>query len=220
MIHADTLRFLKQLKKNNNKPWFEENRDRYEAAKKNVLELAATFLQILTEKDIRYAELDPKKCLFRINRDIRFSKDKTPYKTHMGLYFNPGGKKDDGPGYYLHIGADELFFAAGIWMPPPEQLKAIRQEIDYNWKDFKKIIDQKTFKDLFGTMNTEEKLQRPPKGYEETNPAIEYLKLKSFTISGPVPELAEDQNAATRQLKKLSVTARPFLEFLRPAIDD
>src|SRR5215213_6455074 len=145
MIQKSTFQFLKDLKKNNNRPWFDKNKPRYEEAKKNIESLVEMFLAKFSAADKRLAKLSGKECVFRIYRDIRFSADKTPYKTHLGAGISPNGKKANEPGYYLHIEPGKAFLAGGIWMPPTDQLKMIRQEIVYNGKKIKKIISDKTF---------------------------------------------------------------------------
>src|SRR5690606_37986107 len=128
---AATIKFLKDLKKNNNKHWLDAHRKHYDAARKNFEE----FLQQLIDKhalqDPTIKEQVAKQCMFRINRDIRFSKDKTPYKTHFAASINMGGKKSVFGGYYVHVEPGGSFVGGGVWMPQPPELKKIRQEIDY-----------------------------------------------------------------------------------------
>jgi uncharacterized protein (TIGR02453 family) len=151
-------------------------------AKKNMESLIEAFLAKFSTVDKRYAKLSPKDCVFRIYRDIRFSPDKTPYKTHLGAGMSPGGKKMNEAGYYLHIEPGKAFLAGGMWMPPTDQLKMIRQEIVYNGKKFKKIIADKAFKKYYGELDDEYKLSRPPKGYDKTHPDIELLKYNSYIV--------------------------------------
>jgi uncharacterized protein (TIGR02453 family) len=186
MIHAQTIQFLEDLKANNNKPWFDANRKNYETAKQNFGEVIGQLIKGLGKFDngIEESNLQVKDCIFRINRDVRFSKDKSPYKTNFGAWFNGGGKKAHGAGYYFHIDANECFFAGGVWMPENAELKKIRDEIDYNFEEIKAIIDATPFRKYFPAgLDREAATVRPPKGYDENNPAIELLKLKSFTVS-------------------------------------
>ena len=143
MLRLSTLKFLKDLKKNNNKPWFDAHRKEYEAAKIDF----ATFIQAVIDK---HSKSDPtikstvaKDCMFRINRDVRFSKDKSPYKTNMGAYINRGGKKSVFAGYYFHCEPGQCFVGGGLWMPMPPELNKVRQEIDYNLDAFIKIMTSK-----------------------------------------------------------------------------
>lgn len=177
------LKFLKQLAKNNNKEWFDANRKTYEAAKtefegvlKAVVAKSETFDKELIGMDVR-------KSMFRINRDIRFSKDKSPYKLNMGATLNPGGKKEMGAGYYIHVQPGKSFLAGGCYMPPPEVLAAIRQEIDYNTKEFKSILNAKDFKTYFTELSDEgDKLKTAPKGYAKDHPELSLLQHKHFIV--------------------------------------
>src|SRR6185295_5339636 len=163
MIQKSTLDFLKQVKKNNNREWFEKNKEKYLAAKANVDEFVDDAIKAFTSFDKSLAGLKAKDCVFRIYRDVRFTKNKSPYKTNMGASINPGGKKMEIAGFYLHIEPGKSFLAGGRWMPSPEHLKKIRQEIDYNSKTIHKILSDKNFKKQFGGLDTsdEYKLARP-----------------------------------------------------------
>lgn len=184
MITASIIRFLKGVKKNNNKAWLDANRSLYDTSKEEFLAQVAEVLKGIVAFDKSYADLVPKDCIFRLNRDIRFSKEKHPYKTNYAAYFNPAGKKGSGAGFYMHIEPGKSFAAVGLWDPPPAHLSAIRQEIDYNLDDWKKMIGDKSFKKYFSQgFNLSQRLVRAPKGYEENNPAIEYLKMKNFVVS-------------------------------------
>jgi uncharacterized protein (TIGR02453 family) len=219
MLSNDTLKFLKELKKNNNKPWFEANRKRYESAQADIKQFVAAWIQAFGSKDPSIAQLDPKKCIFRIHRDVRFSANKSPYKDNLGAYLNKGGKGSNDAGYYLHIEPGNCFFGAGNYMPFPEQLQKIRQEIDYNFSDFCKIIRAKKFKANFGDLSQENKLKRPPKGYDETNEAVEYLKLKGFTVFKKLDDdflLSKDM---VKQITELCAAAKPFIDFLNTAVE-
>ena len=175
-----TLKFLKQLAKNNRKEWFDENRKTYEAAKAEFEAVVKSVIDKVTVIDPQIRDLEAKKCMFRINKDVRFSKDKSPYKLNMGASINPGGKKSMIPGYYIHVEPGKSFLAGGTWQPMPEVLAAIRQEIDYNSKEFRKILAAKDFKTYFNDLSQEDKLKTAPKGYEKTHPEIDLLQHKSF----------------------------------------
>lgn len=130
MINKTTLDFLTKLKKNNNRPWFDKNKDVYLKAKENFDGFITELLGAVAVFDSGIKGLEAKNCVYRIYRDIRFSKDKTPYKTYFSAGITPGGKNAYAPGYYLHVAPGKSVLAGGIWMPPPPQLNAIRQEID------------------------------------------------------------------------------------------
>lgn len=181
MIEPSTLKFLKDLEKNNNRDWFQANKQRFDAAQDNVTALAGYLIGQIGKFDPAVASVDPKSCVFRIYRDIRFSKDKSPYKTNLGAYISPGGRKSMQPGYYMHVQPGECFIAAGKHMPDAGELLKIRTAIASKSKEFLGIVEKKAFRDKFGVLHGD-RLSRPPKGFTEDSPAIEYLKLKSFTV--------------------------------------
>lgn len=221
MIHTQTIQFLEELKANNNKPWFDANRKAYEIAKQNFGEVVGELIKGIGkfDKAIEESNLQIKNCIFRINRDVRFSKDKSPYKTNFGAWFNAGGKKANGAGYYFHIDANECFYAGGVWMPENEDLKKIREEIDYNYEEIKGIIDNPDFRKHFANgLDREAFLTRPPKGYDENNPAVELLKLKSFTVSNTFDVKEVLKKDFVNKALEGFVAIHPFNEFLNRAI--
>lgn len=219
MIQSSTLQFLKNLKKNNNKEWFDANRETYELAKINVREFIDELIAGISKFDPAVKNLEAKNCVFRINRDIRFSADKTPYKKNMSALIAPGGKKSFSPGYYFHLEPGASFLAGGMWQPEPAYLNAIRQEIDYNADEFKKLLNAKTFKTYFGSLSDEDKLKTVPKGYDKTHPQIELLKHRSFIVSH---DLA-DKTILSKDFLKESLNVfnamHPLNFFLRRACD-
>jgi uncharacterized protein (TIGR02453 family) len=219
MLQTTTLKFLKDLKKNNNKPWFDEHRNHYETAKTDFHDLVEGLISAIAAFDAPIGQLTVKECVFRINRDVRFSKDKRPYKNNMACYFNKSGKKGIGAGYYLHIEPGNSMAAGGIWMPEKTVLAGIRQEIDYNFTDWKKIIENKNFRKTFtdGVKSTET-LVRPPKGYDENNPAIEFLKMKSFIVSGPIIDKDLQNKNFVKEVAESFKTMKPLIDFLNTAL--
>lgn len=219
MLQSSSLKFLKDLKKNNNKSWFDANRKNYEQAKEDFLSLVETLITAIAAFDPPIAALKPKECTFRINRDVRFSKDKSPYKNNIAAYFNRNGKKSNGAGYYLHIEPGNSFAAGGIWMPEAKDLAKIRQEIDYSFDDWKKISGNANFKKMFTQGVKGESLTRPPKGYEETNPAIEFLKRKSFIVSRPFTDTEVQSKTFTKDVAVTFKTMKPLIDFLNAAVE-
>ncbi|MFN0274810.1 MAG: DUF2461 domain-containing protein [Chitinophagales bacterium] len=206
------------MKNNNNKEWFEKNRKTYENAKANFLDFITEFIHQLEKIDPSVKGIDPKKAIFRINRDIRFSKDKSPYKSNMGASVSKGGKLASSAGYYFHIEPGKSFSGGGSYQPMPPQLQAIRQEIDYNFKTFKKIISDKNFKKYFGDIEEIEKLKTLPKGYTADNPAIEYLKHKSFIVSKNYTDKEITSPSFIKELLQSCKTMYPLLSFLNKAM--
>jgi len=215
MLQNSTVKFLKDLKKNNSKPWFDKNRKLYEAARVDFAGFIQKVIEGHSKKDSSIKTLVAKDCMFRINRDIRFSGDKSPYKTNFGASINKGGRKAwNTAGYYFHLEPGGSFMGGGIYMPEPESLKKVRQEIDYNFTDFKKLMGSKKFKSVYGNLDksAEFLLSRVPKGYEPDNPAAEYLRLKSYIAMVKV----SDADLVSKDLVKKTVAA---FEALQPVID-
>lgn len=222
MIQQSTLQFLKNLKKNNRKEWFDANRTRYEDAKKDFENLGEALIKKLCSIDETVAHLRPKDCMFRINRDVRFSKDKSPYKTNLGIYISKGGKKGVQAGYYFHLEPGGSFVAGGLWMPLAPELKKVRQEIDYNWDEFRKIVHNKKFRNVYSDLDRspEYALSRPPKGYEEENPAIEFLKLKSLIVSAKIDDSELSSPRLVNKITSYFETMKPMIDFINRAIEE
>jgi len=173
--------FLSELKDNNNRDWFNENKPRFQEAKLEFEALVNSLINGVAKFDPSVAGLEPKNCVFRIYRDVRFSKDKSPYKTNMGGFIAKGGRKGGFAGYYIHIDPEESFIAGGNHMPTPEKLKKIRQEVMYNIDEFKNILHASDFVKYFGEMEGE-KLKKPPRDFPADFADIDLLKFKSFTV--------------------------------------
>ena len=219
MLQPGTITFLGKLTKNNNKPWFDKNRNSYAAAKEDFESLVGNILDNLAQTEPVFKEQKAKDCIFRIFRDVRFSKDKTPYKDHFGAFFSKGGRKFPGAGYYIHIQPGGKSFAGGgLWVPEAPLLKAVRQEIDYNFDEFNAIIENKKFKKLFKQINGEQ-LKTLPQGYTEDNPAIEYLKMKSFTVSHNIADADITAKNLEKKVMDVFTTMKPFIVFLNRQLD-
>ena len=178
----DVLHFLTELNRNNHKEWFDQNRGRYEKARNQMLSATGLLVQEVARFDEDPGLLDPKDCLFRIYRDVRFAKDKQPYKTHFGSYIARGGRKSTRAGYYLHIEPGASFASGGIYLPAADALKALRTEIFDRPDDFSALINAPAFKKLFPAIEGE-KLRMAPKGFPKDFEAIELLKYKSYAFA-------------------------------------
>lgn len=218
MHSKDTLSFLEELKLNNDRDWFDANRKRYQTAKKDVESLVEKLITALTNFDHSLIDLKPKECTFRIFRDVRFSKDKRPYKTNMGAYMSRGGRKSPYAGYYMHIEPGNVFLAAGVWMPPSDVLKAIRQEIDYNADEFKAILNKPSFQKLFPTLEGE-KLKTAPRDYPKDHPEIEYLKHKSFLVVTPLQDKDLTDKSFIEKASRIYQEAKPLNDFINRTFD-
>jgi uncharacterized protein (TIGR02453 family) len=221
MFQPATIRFVKDLKKNNNKPWFEKNKAVYLDAKADFESFVQQLILATGKMDTDIATLQVKDCVFRIYRDVRFSKNKEPYKPNMGASLNLGGKKIQAAGYYFHFEPGQSFAAGGIYMPQAPDLAKLRQEIDYNYADWKKIIGKADFKKQFPNgVDGIENLSRPPKGYEADNPAIAFLKMKSYIVSHPVPDSALGSKALLKEVLQAFKAMQPMIRFLNRAISE
>ena len=217
MLAKETVDFLKKLAKNNNRDWFNANKNAFVRANDNVIALTGELMSRISKFDPEIAGLDPKSCVFRIYRDVRFSKDKSPYKTNLGAFIAPGGKKTMSPGYYFHIQPSMFFAAAGKHLPDAGELLKIRKAISSNTRDFVKIVEAGKFKDRFGDLDGD-RLSKPPKGFAADAPAIEYLKLKSFTVSEEFTEKLSTSKDYPKLLTESFKAAYPLIMFLRKAL--
>lgn len=216
MIEKSTFEFLENLRENNNREWFQENQKAYKAMKQNILDFTASFLAEFGKVDPNISHLEPKKCLFRINRDIRFSKNKDPYKTNVGISMTKGGKKTNNAGYYINIQPNGSFIGGGQYMLMPDDLKKVREEIDYNFGDFKAVLEDKSFQEYYGGLSVDESLilKRPPKGYDVENPAIEYLKYKSFTAIKNISDAEVTSKDFVSECITGMTALKPLVDFL------
>lgn len=222
MLQHSTVEFLKRLAKNNDKSWFDAHRKEYDAARADYCQFIDALIQKIKKFDTGLNDLEGKNCLFRINRDVRFSKDKSPYKTNFGASINQGGKKSGLAGYYFHLEPGKSFFGGGIWMPEPDKVKKIRQEIDYCYDEFKKIIRSKPFTGVYGDLYAGEdaKLSRVPQGFEKDNPAGEYLKLKSWLAMKEISDAQLISDALVDDTVKAAKALMPLNVFLNRAMEE
>lgn len=181
--------FLSALEQNNNREWFDTNRDTYKKTQQQFLHITEVLINEIRTFDKEIGFLDSKKCVFRIFRDVRFSKDKRPYKTNYGTYIAKDGRKAGNPGYYFHIQPGHSFLAGGIFMPMPDKLRAIRTEIYSNPQDFLDIIEEDDFKNNFFLFD-EDKLKTAPKGFPKDFEYIELLRYKSYS---PCMNISDEQ---------------------------
>ncbi len=220
MLPSSTLKFLSALTKNNNKAWFDSHRDEYDAAKLSFENFVQQLIDTHGKHDESIRDLLAKKCTFRINRDIRFSKDKTPYKTNFGASIDRGGKKSIYAGYYFHLEPGKSFAGGGLWMPMPEETRKVRQEIDYCWGEFKGILESKKFKSVYGGLYRGEdvSLKKNPQGFEADNPAGEYLRLKSWLA---MKQLSDAEITSADLVKNVTAAfqaIQPLLNFINRAL--
>ncbi len=211
-IEQTTIKFLADLARNNDRVWFDGNRSRYEAARDNFSAFVQAVLDKIAGFDPIYKGLEAKSCIFRINRDTRFSHDKSVYKTNFGAFMVRGGKKngDRYPGYYLHIEPGQSFVAGGAYIPPAPWLNAIRESISENGDRLIRIINSPEYSKWFNGLEGE-MLKVPPRGYAKDNPHIELIKMKSFLAEKSFtdkkvlsPGFFEEVTGAFRAMKPLN----------------
>ncbi|MEM9417005.1 MAG: DUF2461 domain-containing protein [Bacteroidota bacterium] len=213
------LDFLTTLRANNNKAWMDTHKSLYHQVRDTWLEATTFLIQGMAPLDPLVANLTTKECVFRINRDIRFSKDKSPYKNNMGAFLAPGGKKGGYAGYYLHLEPEnKSFIAGGIYQPSSDTLKQVRQEIDYQAEELIDILQAPRFQQLFGTLQGE-KLKKVPRGYDSTHPQAELLKMKSYLVMHPVTDKQVMHKNFLSEVLQIFQAIIPFNQFLNRAVD-
>jgi uncharacterized protein (TIGR02453 family) len=212
------LKFLKDIAKHNNRDWFEKNKPRYLDVKQTFEDFLESFYNELLKIDDSLVGLNPRKMGFRIYRDVRFSKDKRPYKVNMGAGFSPGGKMMQEAGYYIHIEPGKSFLAAGLYMPESANLAKVRQEIDYNAKGFLKILNDKAFKKYFNGLDDFDKVKTAPKGYPKDHPQIELLKNRSFISSHYFSDAEVKDKKFVKKLAEACKSIKPLKDFLKEAV--
>ena len=212
MISQDTLQFLEDLKNNNYREWFQANQKRYDGVKKDYRQLVEAFIAEMSKGDESLKHLEFKDCSFRINRDIRFSKDKSPYKTNLGTWMSAGSKNTNMAGYYVHIEKGGSFIAGGIHWPEAADLKKVRREIDGFYEDLDDIINSPDFKRIYGELDRDENnsLKSAPKDYGKDHPAIEFLKLKSFTATAKLSDKDIMSKEFIKETPKKTIGFKPF----------
>ncbi|MBL7843053.1 MAG: DUF2461 domain-containing protein [Cyclobacteriaceae bacterium] len=212
------LKFLKDLSRNNNREWFEKNKPRYLQVKEHFEDFLEAFHKELVKFDENLAGLNPRKQGFRIYRDVRFSKDKRPYKVNMGAGFSAHGKMEQEPGYYIHLEPGKSFVAGGFWMPDSANLAKIRQEVDYHPDGLLKILNDRKFKKHFTGFDDYDRVKTAPKGYPKDHPHIELLKNKSFTVSRYFNDQGVKDKKFVKQLAETCKAIKPLNDFLQEAI--
>lgn len=217
MIEQSTLDFLTDLKQNNDRTWFKDHKDDYKSALANFADMVAMLLHHISGFDDNLIGVLPKECLFRIYRDVRFSKDKIPYKTWFSASMKGGGKNGLFPGYYIHLDTENTYLGGGIWHPPRDILQNIREYIVDHHDEFEKIVLDKTFKNHFGELSGEQ-LKTAPKGYPKDHPQIKWLRYKDFLagcekndVDLTAEKIVEDFSADYQAMF-------PFIQFLHKAV--
>ncbi|HEY6915723.1 MAG TPA: DUF2461 domain-containing protein [Paludibacter sp.] len=215
------LQFLEELKINNNREWFAENKARYDGLKADFEKLSKDLILEIShfDEDIKHVEV--KDCVFRIYRDTRFSHDKTPYKTHFGVFIaSAGGRKSQRGGYYLHLDPDGCFVAAGVWCPQPDLLKALRQSVYDNIDEMNEIRQNPEFSRYFNDFYEEDKLKTVPRGFPKDFPDAELLKLKHYMVEYKFDNKMLESDNFVQQVAQIVKCAYPLNRFLNYTVDE
>lgn len=212
-MQSSTLQFLRTLEKNNNREWFNENKTTYQEAQQDVVSFVEKLIEEMVVFDEEIGKADAKKSLFRIYRDTRFSKDKSPYKTYFGASLGMG-KGSQKAGYYLHIEPGKSFLAGGIYMPESSVLKEIRKEISAFGEEFLAIVEKDEFRNYFRGLSVEDKLKKVPQGFEKDDKMAEFLKLKHYIVTHPVSDEQLLNENAAKEFAKIYKAMKPLNDFL------
>lgn len=211
--------FLRLLSQNNNREWFNEHKALYTRSRKSHILLVEKLILLLGNFDAEIRHLNPQECIFRIYRDLRFSRDKSPYKTHYGAFMAAGGKNSDRAGYYLHLEPGNSFITGGIWMPESPNLKILRRSIMENLDEFEEIIHNQSFKDYFGSLEGR-RLLMAPKGFPADFSGIDYLKYKDFTATHKLNSEETERSDFCEYIAGIFQHLYPLNRFLNYALDE
>lgn len=212
------VRFLRELKAHNNKQWFDAHRDEYHVLRAEFADLVQHVISLIGQFDPAVKHVTAKEGMYRINRDIRFSKNKTPYKTNFGAGIEPGGKKGQVPGYHLHIDADgQVMVAGGLYMLTPQQLNAVRDSIVRRPGVLRRVVNAALFIKVFGQLDPEDHLTRPPRGVATDQPDLDLLKLKRFVAWTEWPAAKYSVDRLPREIAKAAKVLYPLDQYLRQA---
>ncbi len=221
MLKDKVLPFLSDLHANNNKDWFTKNKSRYQEAHSDFSEFVDELIPYLAQTDPALNGLLAKDCVYRIYRDVRFSHDKTPYKTHFGAYIAPGGRKSNKAGFYLHIEpSGKSITGGGIYMPEPAVLKALRTEFYQVPEELIEIIEAPEFKKYFNGLWDENKLKLAPKGFPKDFEHIELLKYKSYIATGELSKADISSPSLSEKLVAIHKAMYPLGRLINTIIDD
>ncbi len=215
------LQFLSELKNNNNREWFTDNKVWYDAAKSEFEAICTKLIAEIARFDEDITHVNARDCIFRIYRDIRFSNDKTPYKTHFGAFIAAaGGRKSNRAGYYLHIDPEGCFVASGIWCPPPDLLKALRKSIFENIEEFEEIISENEFIKYNPKFYEDEKLKSVPTGFPKDFRQAELLKLKHYMVEYKLDEKITSDENFVQNIAVILKSSHPLMLFLNYTADE
>jgi len=214
----ELFKFLTELRENNNREWFKANKNRYDSLHNEHIAIVQQLINRIAVFDPEIAPLEAKDCIYRIYRDIRFSNDKTPYKTHFGAYMTGlGGRTSPYSGYYLHLEPGNSLVSGGVWCPTPAMLKQLRRDIYDNIEEFMEILENKTFKKTYGSLEGD-LLKRLPEGFPKDFPHKEILCHKYYIVSSEKPDKLFEKEGWMDEVIENFRTLYPFNKFLNYTI--
>lgn len=222
MIRQTSLNFLTELNNNNSREWLEQNKIIYQDYKDDIISFTENLLSELEKIDLSIAKasLIPKKCLTRVNRDLRFSKDKTPYKNYVLVVFNKNAPQPNAAGYFIHIEPGNCMVGGGVWQTSPEYLKKIRQEISYSFDEFNDIVSSKQFRDTFPSgIQGQSKLKKFTDFPEQREEVIELLKMKGFCTKELISDKVLTSKDAIKTILNYFETTKPLIDYINKAIE-
>ncbi len=219
MIPKEIFDFLVELSVNNNREWFKDNKPRYQIAKEAFEEYINKLIGVVHSIDPSVGHPEAKDCVFRIFRDVRFAKNKEPYKNNFGAYIAHGGRKSPYAGYYLHIEPDNSFIGGGIYGPQPNVLKSVRESIIENAEEYRSIIEDTKFKSVFPEI-WGEKLKTAPKGFDKNNPNIDLIKNKSYIALINVSDEQINAKDFGKTIEDVFAIMKPFNDFVNHGVKD
>lgn len=214
-----TLAFLRKISRNNHTEWMKAHRDEYLEARAEFEFLVQELIVRLSQWDERFMFLEPKQCIFRFNRDTRFSDNKKPYKENFAAFFGVGGKKSVLPGYYVSVSPKEIFAGGGLWRPEPERLVSVRRFVRDRAEELEEIVTSRRFKSNFGGLSEEDTLKRVPRGFDPDHPFADYLKLKSFIASRDFTAKEATEKGFGKKIDKVFQELSPLNQFLQRALE-
>jgi uncharacterized protein (TIGR02453 family) len=221
MDAASVLDFLSQLTLNNNREWFQQNKSWYEKSRKEVEGFVSEIIATLSAIDPSLQTPAMKDCIFRIFRDVRFGADKSPYKTNFGAFIARGGRKSSNPGYYFHFEPGKSMLAGGVYMPQPDTLKLLRNEVYYHSSELKSIVEKPSFVKYFDKLDDFDKMKKTPKDFPADFPDIDLLKYRSFIVSKTITDdVVSDQAKYQKLVLDMVKELQPFMAFLNRAISN
>jgi len=221
MQATEIIRFLAELSENNNREWFTENKSRYEMLKKQFEEISSKLILKIAKFDDDIKNVTAAECSYRIYRDVHFSHDKTPYKTHFGVFIaSEGGRKSKRGGYYLHLDPAGCFVGVGVWCPPPPLLKALRKSVYDNIDELNEIRNETEFTNLFTHFFEEDKLKTVPAGFPKDFPDAELLKLKHYLVEYKFDSSLLEKDSFVDEIAHIFRVAYPFNKFLNYTVDE